>query len=102
MYCPSFPEAPTMHTLISSSPSVGRHPNWPAFQARHEEENAGVTEARNADPQSSGVSEGLPAFVSRFTILRADIDRSARHEHARLARAFRACDAHVAADERLE
>jgi hypothetical protein len=44
---------------------------WPAFRARHEKENAGVTEAQQGRPQCSGVSEGLPAFV--FTILRADM-----------------------------
>src|SRR3954451_11453404 len=74
MYCPSFPEAPTMHTLISSSHQLTGTQIWPpAFRARHEKENAGVTEAQQGRPQCSGVSEGLPAFVSSFTILRADM-----------------------------
>jgi hypothetical protein len=67
-----------MHTLITSSNQwtgtrIGLHSG-----TTRGSENAGVTEARKADPQSSGVNEGLPAFVSGFTILRADIERSAR------------------------
>jgi hypothetical protein len=62
-----------MHTLISSSHQLTGTQIWPAFRARHEKENAGVTEAQQGRPQCSGVSEGLPAFVSSFTILRADM-----------------------------
>src|SRR4051812_26979430 len=71
MYCPSFPEAPTMHTLISSSHQLTGTQIWPAFRARHEKGNSGVTEAQQGRPQCSGVSERLPAFLSSVTILRA-------------------------------
>src|SRR5205823_15038255 len=81
---PSFPEAPTMHTLISSSHQLTGTQIWPAFRARHEKENAGVTEAQQGRPQCSGVSEGLPAFVSSLTILRADMKAYAAVKEARL------------------
>jgi hypothetical protein len=38
-----------MHTLISSSHQLTRTQIWPAFRARHEKENAGVTEAQQVD-----------------------------------------------------
>jgi hypothetical protein len=69
MYCPSFPEAPTMHTLISSS-----HQLTGTLHSGHAtRKNAGVTEAQHGRPQCSGASEGLPVFVSSFTVLRADM-----------------------------
>ena len=37
------------------------------------ERDAGVNEAQQGRPQSSGVSEGLPAFGSSFTVLRTDM-----------------------------
>jgi len=72
-----------MHTLISSSNQwtgarIGLHSGTTRGR-----ENAGVTEARKADPQNSGVSEGLPAFVSSLTILRADIERERPTRRAR-------------------
>src|SRR3954469_2215969 len=68
MYCPSFPEAPTMHTLISSSHQLTGTQIWPAFRARHEKENAGVTEAQQGRPQCSGVREGLRAAARVYPV----------------------------------
>src|SRR5581483_11461544 len=78
MYCPSFPEAPTMHTLMSSShqwtgTQVGLH-------SGHDTRKRTLASPRlsGADPRSSGVSEGLPAFVSSFTVLRLQEKGSAQ------------------------
>jgi hypothetical protein len=62
-----------MHTLISSSHQLTGTKFGPHSGHGTRKENAGVTEAQQDRPQGSGVSEGLPAFVPSFTILRADM-----------------------------
>ena len=69
---PKLPRSPNDAHPHLFLPSVDRHSNWPAFRAARERD-AGVTEAEQGRPQSSGVSEGLPAFVSTFTLSRADL-----------------------------
>src|SRR5207248_7298785 len=70
---PKLPRSPDDAHSHLFLPSVDRHPNLACIPGTTEKENAGVTEAQQGRPQCSGVSEGLPAFVSSFTILRADM-----------------------------
>src|SRR6185295_13713705 len=75
---PKLPRSPHdahSHLLL---PSVDRHSNWPAFRHDTRERTLASPRLSKADPQSSGVSEGLPAFVSNFTYYAPTSSRSAR------------------------
>src|SRR5581483_2154601 len=67
---PKLPRSPNDADPHLFLPSVDRRSNWPASGHHTRKRTLASPRLSRADPQSSGVSEGLPAFVSSFIVLR--------------------------------